>query len=864
MQVSRIDLQTGTLTSYTTTGGESLSYMSGMEKIGDSLFASSTSSIYEIELSGTSATVSKLSLSGIDNSTSLNFHRMASTGNSLYLSGTSSNRPMYQVNLVEGGNGETTGEVTQIEPSFTAASYYNTGKVVKLSYIGGLASDGTALYVAGGQSRLIQKISVKPQETFIVTVSAASGNNRFALDGEEISAKTLVRGATYRFMQTDTTNNGQPFYIATTNTGAGADAYGTGWAYEGTAGNGGIGLFTVPENAPDTLYYQSETQAGMGAVLTIEDTPSRSVTIAGRLTNTGQVELPGSTLTLQNGADLTGGDLNLGDGKLVLEGSLTKTGGTVTTTEASLKLEDNISITSNDGLIFKDLDLNNSALTLGSATSKLTVSNAVTLDNSSEKINAGSADLTLSGGMSLSSGNISANGGIISLGNTSTVATDGMLDVSNSTLELSAGLSVAGTIKTDNATTLTLNNNALDLSGGQAAAGGVLETSGLLTLDGITFDEKSSIKLNANTLLNSATPISVKTVDMGTYSLALGSETTDLTIADNLTIDSGSGGGIGSGLADLTLNGPVTVSSGGISSSGGTLTFGPDSGDTSFVQYTGVLLSDTALVLKTNININYLELKGSSVIQTNGNTLSPSYLTIGTDSELNLTNATFNETELQLLGDSSITSTVDLILGSVLMDGFSLTLNQNIPSLKAESIWLTNHWNSGSSRYMSNTGVFTAQGVDVTLTKPFQVVAGKLKMGGGTLTLEQGGEIRDGGELDLSNSVLELSGPFYNHKATGTLTTSSSKLRLKSNVKFEPGNNAAFATYEPNGWGMVLHNDSDNSSQTINLTLGTNGVDLILEPNTASRTSGFVNYYSSQNGAVLSGDNHVIGIETHG
>jgi hypothetical protein len=116
----------------------------------------------------------------------------------------------------------------------------------------------------------------------------------------------------------------------------------------------------------------------------------------------------------------------------------------------------------------------------------------------------------------------------------------------------------------------------------------------------------------------------------------------------------------------------------------------------------------------------------------------------------------------------------------------------------------------------------------------------------------------------LSNSVLELSGPFYNHKATGTLTTSASKLRLKSNVKFEPGNNAAFATYEPNGWGMVLHNDSDNSSQTINLTLGTKGVDLILEPNTASRTSGFVNYYSSQNGAVFDTNSHGIGIKSYG
>ena len=49
-EVSRIALQTGTLTSYTTSGGFYLSGMSGMEKIGDSLFASYSSSIYEIEL----------------------------------------------------------------------------------------------------------------------------------------------------------------------------------------------------------------------------------------------------------------------------------------------------------------------------------------------------------------------------------------------------------------------------------------------------------------------------------------------------------------------------------------------------------------------------------------------------------------------------------------------------------------------------------------------------------------------------------------------------------------------------------------------------------------------------------------------
>ena len=268
-----------------TTGGESLSYIYGMEKIGDSLFALYSNKIYEIELSGSSATVSTVSMSGTDNSTSTYYERMTSSGGTLYLSGSGSGsysniRPVFSVNLGVGDNGSTTGVVTQIDPTFTAASYYNKGTEVSLQYFNDFTVYGSAAYIADSQNKLIRKISVMPQYTFIVTVSNASGNNRFAIDGEEIPAKTLMRGTTYRFMQSDASNNGQPFYIATSAAGAGADAYGTGWTYEGTAGDDGIGLFTVPENAPNTLYYQSSAQAGMGAVLTIEDAPSPSVTIA--------------------------------------------------------------------------------------------------------------------------------------------------------------------------------------------------------------------------------------------------------------------------------------------------------------------------------------------------------------------------------------------------------------------------------------------------------------------------------------------------------------------------------------------------------------------------------------------------------
>ena len=178
-------------------------------------------------------------------------------------------------------------------------------------------------------------------------------------------------------------------------------------------------------------------------------------------------------------------------------------------------------------------------------------------------------------------------------------------------------------------------------------------------------------------------------------------------------------------------------------------------------------------------------------------------------------------------------------------------------------MWLLNDWDSSDGNYLADTGELLAQGVDVTLKKPLWVEKGKLKMGAGTLTLEQGGELGEDGELDLTGSTLELTGPFYNNKGKGTLTTSASTLSLKSNVKFEPGNDVTFSTYEPNGWGMVLHNDMDNNSATTHLTLGTNGVDLLLQPNTEALTSGFVNYYSRENGAVFSTNNHAIGIKSY-
>jgi len=152
-----------------------------------------------------------------------------------------------------------------------------------------------------------------------------------------------------------------------------------------------------------------------------------------------------------------------------------------------------------------------------------------------------------------------------------------------------------------------------------------------------------------------------------------------------------------------------------------------------------------------------------------------------------------------------------------------------------------------------------AQGVDVTLTNILWVDNGKIEMGGGTLTLEKGGRLGENGEIDLSNSTLELAGPFLNDG--GTLTTSASTLSLKANVLFRLGNVVTFNTYVPNGWGLLLYNN-DNSSSTKSLTLGTNNDNITLEPSTNSLTSGFVSSYSDNNTEYVSG-NHDIGIESN-
>lgn len=104
-------------------------------------------------------------------------------------------------------------------------------------------------------------------KTYEVTVVQSGGSNVFALDGVTKPAITLVKGGTYTFDQSDSTNTNHPIGFRQTND----TAYGDGITASGTAGSSGAKtVFVVPTNAPSTLKYHCTVHGNnMGNNITI-------------------------------------------------------------------------------------------------------------------------------------------------------------------------------------------------------------------------------------------------------------------------------------------------------------------------------------------------------------------------------------------------------------------------------------------------------------------------------------------------------------------------------------------------------------------------------------------------------------------
>ena len=119
----------------------------------------------------------------------------------------------------------------------------------------------------------IGQLVFKPSnnQTFTVNKNLSSSSN-YSIDGSNDPTLTLYKGYTYTF---DMVGNGHPFYLKSTSATSGtANEYTTGVSRTGSSNSGSNGdklVFTVPQNAPDTLWYQCSAHSGMLGKLNILD-----------------------------------------------------------------------------------------------------------------------------------------------------------------------------------------------------------------------------------------------------------------------------------------------------------------------------------------------------------------------------------------------------------------------------------------------------------------------------------------------------------------------------------------------------------------------------------------------------------------
>jgi len=113
-----------------------------------------------------------------------------------------------------------------------------------------------------------------PVTEYNVTVQSKSDNsgNAFYIDNDEATALSLVRGKTYRFIQSDLSNVNHPLKFSRVLNGTHVDAleYTTNVTYVGFPGtSGSYTQITIPQDAPLALYYYCSNHIGMGSSLAI-------------------------------------------------------------------------------------------------------------------------------------------------------------------------------------------------------------------------------------------------------------------------------------------------------------------------------------------------------------------------------------------------------------------------------------------------------------------------------------------------------------------------------------------------------------------------------------------------------------------
>ena len=291
------------------------------------------------------------------------------------------------------------------------------------------------------------------------TVTAVPG--AFIIDGVTQPVLTLYRGVTYRFDYSDTSNASHPLRISTTAEGV---QYNTGYSSFGTRGNAGAYIqFIVPMEAPDTMYYNCQTHAGMGNTinvispsLTSSVSPVSSNVFIGNHIGIG-TSSPSYPLDITGNMNVTGG-LRVNDSAGTNGQVLTSSGGGVMSWGSVGTAQGGTGVTT--GLTQLDAgNITSGTLAVGrGGTGATTLDNLITLGSHT----TGNYVQSISGGNGITAGAASEGG-------TPTVAidakTNGGLVIESNKLAVDLGASsITGTLAVaDGGTGATSLNNLITL-----------------------------------------------------------------------------------------------------------------------------------------------------------------------------------------------------------------------------------------------------------------------------------------------------------------------------------------------------------------------------------------------------------------
>ena len=233
-----------------------------------------------------------------------------------------------------------------------AVIYGSSGEVNATTLqIAGTSITATAAelnYVDGVTSAIQTQIDGKmPLGTVIVTVANPGSGNKYYIDGSLQQTLEIKPSVTYRFDQSDSSNNGHPLRFSTTSNGthAGGSEFTTGVTTAGTPGS--AGAYTqvkLEQDAPSVLYYYCTNHSGMGGKAVVRGVGDLTASRALTSNSNGDVAVSGVTTTELNildGLTASTAELNIMDGVTASTAELNILDG-VTATTAELNYVDGV------------------------------------------------------------------------------------------------------------------------------------------------------------------------------------------------------------------------------------------------------------------------------------------------------------------------------------------------------------------------------------------------------------------------------------------------------------------------------------------------------------------------------------------